>query len=348
MSHGGLQSGLVDGRTLRVAVRSLFVLCLLAAACTGASLPPAGAQEQALEIHSRSLHLKGDEPAATSVGRLLWRGGISMRANSRSFGGWSDLHVTADGRTLTSISDEGPWFTATIDYDADGNLAGLSNGQIGKLRDLDGQPLADKAEADAEGMARLPDGSWLVAFERHHRLWRYRTLGSTPVPFEGPAEIDRQPKNGGIEALTALADGRIIAISEEYSLRPGTLVGWIGQPAKDGRYEWRAFEYAKTPDFSPTAIAMLPDGSFATIERAFDMVRGVRCRVMRFEASELKPGGTVRAEELAWLASPYTVDNLEGLAATKGAHGETLLWLISDDNFNPLQRNILLLFELTK
>jgi hypothetical protein len=93
---------------------------------------------------------------------------------------------------------------------------------------------------------------------------------------------------------------------------------------------------------------MLPDGSFATIERAFDMVRGVRCRVMRFEASELKPGGTVRAEELAWLASPYTVDNLEGLAATKGAHGETLLWLISDDNFNPLQRNILLLFELTK
>ena len=131
MSHGGLHSGLVDGRTLRVAVRSLFVLCLLAAACTGASLPPAGAQEQALEIHSRSLHLKSDEPAATSVGRLLWRGGISMRADSRSFGGWSDLHVTADGRTLTSISDEGPWFTATIDYDADGNLAGLSNGQIG-------------------------------------------------------------------------------------------------------------------------------------------------------------------------------------------------------------------------
>jgi len=31
-----------------------------------------------------------------------------------------------------------------------------------------------------------------------------------------------------------------------------------------------------------------------------------------------------------------------------GARGETLLWLISDDNFNPLQRNILLLFELTK
>jgi len=43
-------------------------------------------------------------PGATSVGRLLWRGGLSMKANSRSFGGWSDLHVAPDGRTLTSIS----------------------------------------------------------------------------------------------------------------------------------------------------------------------------------------------------------------------------------------------------
>ncbi len=330
------------------AARSLLTLCLLAAACASASLPPAGAKEQALEIHSRALALRFDEPAVTSVGRLLWRGGLSMTANSRSFGGWSDLHVTPDGHTLTSISDEGSWFTATVDYDAKGNLAGLSGGQIGKLLGLDGQPLVGKVEADAEGMARLPDGSWLVSFEHHHRLWRYPTLSSTPLPVDGPADIGRQPSNGGIETLTALADGRIIAISEEYSLRPGTLVGWIGQPTGTGRYAWQTFEYAKTPDFNPTAIARLPDGSFATIERAFDFVRGVRCRVMRFERAQLKPGGTVRAEELARLASPYAVDNLEGLAVTTGARGETLLWLISDDNFNPLQRNVLLLFELAK
>jgi hypothetical protein len=101
-----------------------------------------------------------------------------------------------------------------------------------------------------------------------------------------------------------------------------------------------------TPDFNPTALVQLPDGAFCLLERAFDMVRGVRIRVMQFDAADVKPGGTVRAKELAWLASPYAVDNLEGLAAGKGAHGETLLWLISDDNFNPLQRNILLLFEL--
>lgn len=306
------------------------------------------AQEQPLEIRSASQPFKIDDPSAKTIGRLVWRGGIMMTANSRHFGGWSDLHVSPDGKTLTSISDEGAWLTATIEYDGEANLAGLSNARIGQLHGLDGRLISSKAEADAEAMARLPDGSWLVAFERNHRIWRYRTLTATPTPFEGPADLVRQPTNGGIEGMLALGDGRVIAISEEYSLQPDTVVGWIGTPTAGGRYQWRSFNYATIPDFRPTAIAQLPDGSFGMIERAFDMVRGVRCRVMRFDAAQLVAGGTVKAEELARLASPYAVDNLEGLAATKGARGETLLWLISDDNFNPLQRNILLLFELAK
>ena len=326
----------------------LFVVCLLVAACGSGSPRPAGAQEQALEIKVSAQPFKIDEPAATRIDRLIWRGGIAMTANSPNFGGWSDLHISPDGRRLTSISDEGGWLTATIDYDLNGNLAGLSGGRIGQLRGLDGKPIDSKPEADAEGMARLADGSWLVSFERRHRLWRYETLTGTPAPVEGPAEIGRQPANGGIEALTALSDGRVIAISEEYGQRPGTAMGWIGTPAAGGSFVWRSFDYATIPDFRPTAITQLPDGSLATLERAFDVVRGVRCRVMRLDAAQLAPGATVQAEELARLASPYAVDNLEGIAATRGTRGETLLWLMSDDNFNPLQRNLLLLFELAK
>lgn len=332
---------------MRSVLRSFVVFCLFAAACAGASPPPAGAQEQPLEIRSSSLPFKIDEPAARRLGRLVWRGGIAMTANPRNFGGWSELHVSPDGRTLTSISDEGAWLTATIDYDGEANLAGLSGATIGQLRGLDGKPIDSKLEADAEGMARLPDGSWLIAFERDHRLWRYQTLTATPTRFDGPTEIGRQPANGGIEALTALDDGRIVAISEDYSERPGTAAGWIAQPTGAGRYQWRSFSYATIPDFRPTAIARMPDGSFVVVERAYDLARGVRCRIMRFEASQLAPGNTVRAEELGRLASPYAVDNLEGIATTTGARGETLIWLISDDNFNPLQRNILVVFELT-
>ena len=329
-----------------MARRFLLSLCLLVAACAGVSPPPAGAQEQPVIIESTALTLKIDEPKATRVGRLIWRGGLEMRANSRNFGGLSDLHVTPDNRTLTSISDEGAWLVATPRFDAKGTLVGLGDARMGQLRGLDGKPINSKPEADAEAMARLPDGSWLVAFERRHRLWRYTSLTATPLPVEGPADIGRQPGNGGIEAMTALADGTLIAISEEYSLKPGTVVGWIGKPDANGRYAWSSFSYSTIPDYKPTSLAVLPDGSFATLERAFDMVRGVRVRVMRFDAAQLKPATTVRPEELAHLASPYAVDNLEGLAATRGAAGETLLWLMSDDNFNPLQRNILMLFEL--
>jgi len=76
------------------------------------------------------------------------------------------------------------------------------------------------------------------------------------------------------------------------------------------------------------------------------MVRGVRIRVMTADAADFRPGNLVTAREIARLASPLAVDNLEGVSATKGPRGETLLWLISDDNFNALQRNLLLLFEL--
>jgi hypothetical protein len=324
-----------------------FLLLLLAGACVAA--PSAGsvdAKPLAIDISAQKEPFRLDNAPTRQIGRLIWRGGLSFSAEAASFGGWSDLYVSPDGRQLTSISDVGGWFTATIDYDTDGNLAGLSGGRIGTLRRLDGRPLTAKAWADSEGMAHMPDGSWLVSFERHHRIWHYPTLDGIPVAIDLPEDFGRQPFNGSVETLAALADGRLIAVSEEYSLRPGFNVGWIGTRAGEGRYIWSRFEYATIPHFHPTAIARLPDGSFAVLERAFDIVRGVRARVMHFEASQLEPGGTVQAKELAFLASPYTVDNLEGLSAIEGRHGETLLFLMSDNNFSSLQRNLLLMFEL--
>jgi len=340
-----------QGRRLRrLAPPIVAAGLLLAVACmAGEPATPLQVPSQPIEITSTTLPLKLDDPSARQVGRLIWRGGLSLKANSAHFGGWSDLYVSPDGRRLTSIADVGEWLTATIDYDKDGNLAGLSDARIGPLHGPDGKPLSGKLEADSEGMAHMPDGSWLVSFERRHRIWRYPTLDGLPTPIDDPPDVERQPNNGGIETLTALADGRIIAISEEYSEHPGSNVGWLGTPEAGGHYSWSKFEYATKPDFSPTSIVRLPEGgAFVLLERAYDPVRGVRVRVMRLAESELRPGAVAHAEEIAFLITPYAVDNLEGIAAAKGPRGETLLWLISDDNFNPLQRNLLLMFELAK
>ena len=339
---------------MRRILHILLALSMLLAACS-ASPPraPAEAQEQPLVIHSTAIPLQLDNPDATTVGRLVWRGGVSLTANSGNFGGWSDLYVAPDGRSLYAISDVGGWLSAEIRFDSRGHLAGLGPARLGQLRGLDAKPLASKQEADAEALARLPDGSWLVGFEQRHRIWRYPAgdeaqglgLAGTPIPVEGPPQLQRQPANGGLEAMTALRDGSVVMLSEEYSETAGTTMGWIGAPSGNS-FRWQSFNYSSIPDFRVTAIATLPDGSFVTLERAFDLVRGVRVRVMRFAALDLVAGGTVRAEELAFLAVPYAVDNLEGIYATRGSRGETLLWLLSDDNFNRAQRTILLLFEL--
>ena len=344
---------------MRPILHALLALPVLLAACS-ASPPrtPAQAQgqfqEQPLVIQATAIPLKLDDPAATNVGRLVWRGGVSLTANSENFGGWSDLHVAADGRSLRAISDVGGWLSAEIRLDSRGHLIGLGAARLGQLRGLDGKALASKQDADAEGLARLTDGSWLVSFELRHRIWRYPAgneaeglgLAGTPVPVEGPPQLQRQPANGGLEAITSLPDGRLVLLSEEYSETAGTTMGWIGEPAAGGSFRWRSFDYAAIPDFRVTSVATLADGSLVTLERAFDPIRGVRVRVMRFAARDLVAGATVRAEELAFLAVPYAVDNLEGIYATRGPRGETLLWLLSDDNFNRAQRTILLLFEL--
>ena len=42
----------------------------------------------------------------------------------------------------------------------------------------------------------------------------------------------------------------------------------------------------------------------------------------------------------------YQIDNMEGIGVHRNAPGETILTLVSDDNFSVIQRNLLLQFAL--
>jgi len=44
----------------------------------------------------------------------------------------------------------------------------------------------------------------------------------------------------------------------------------------------------------------------------------------------------------------YEIDNMEGLSVHRSAGGETVLTLISDDNFSAVQRTLLLQFTLVE
>jgi hypothetical protein len=57
------------------------------------------------------------------------------------------------------------------------------------------------------------------------------------------------------------------------------------------------------------------------------------------------PGAVLEGDVIARLEGSLTVDNMEGIDARQAPGGETLIYILSDDNANPLQRTYLLMFE---
>ena len=81
------------------------------------------------------------------------------------------------------------------------------------------------------------------------------------------------------------------------------------------------------------------------VERHWSPVGGLTIRIARFDPSQLSPGASVRAETLATMRPPLTIDNFEGIFLRRGPKGETLVYLVSDDNFSAIQRTLLVMFE---
>jgi hypothetical protein len=322
---------------------------LLALVLAGVSAPGKASETTAGpkggDIIIRPIPLDADDPARNKAGSLEWRGGIEIIHDDARFGGLSGLHVSPDGRRMVAVTDRGARVSARLTY-RQGKLTGITHLKIRNLKGPGGKRIKGSWR-DAESLALDGDGGLLVAFERRHRIWRYRPrrrkppLSGRPTPVAGPDGIESQPRNGGIEALARLCDGRLLAISEKLRAGPGSYRGWIR-----GSAGWAALAYASKDGFRPTGAATLPDCDIVVVERHFTILSGVRARLVRIAADAVKPGAVLSGEELAELAPPMNVDNMEGVAARRGANGETLLYLVSDDNFSGLQRTLLLLFAL--
>ena len=132
---------------------------------------PATRAGDTIPLSAAPIALDPDHPEHVTAGRLIFRGGLVLASDDARFGGWSDLHVSADGTRITGLSDNGFWLTATLAYDH-GRLAGAGDARLGPLIDPEGARLRGEW-ADSEGLAMRPDGAFYVSFERHHRILMY-------------------------------------------------------------------------------------------------------------------------------------------------------------------------------
>ncbi len=292
-------------------------------------------------------------PERKKAGKLLWRGGLELKSQFAEFGGLSSLLISDDLSRLTAASDDGQWFGADLHYDKKGQLSGLSNGAMTAIIDLKGNVLSDKRQRDAESLARHSSGDLLVSFERNHRVWRYPAdpfkTSTAPQAIPTPLPLTTTFGNGGIESLVTLRDGRVLAITEAQELAGGgnqvAAYLWDGKAPK-GDKTWASLRFQREGAFKPTGAARLPDGDILVMERSYIPIIGVAMRLRRIAEKDIAPGKTLKGTEIAVIRPPLAVDNMEGIDVKSGPDGETLVFLLSDNNFNILQRNLLLLFEL--
>lgn len=299
----------------------------------------------AVAVQTTAVPLDVTNPAQLRVGELSYRGGLAISSRDRRWGGLSGLVVSDDGKRLAAVSDEGVGFNARLRYDEKGWLAGIGDVEARALLDPAGRALEGKAEQDAEALTSLPDGSLIVAFERDHRIWRYggtAPFAERPSGVPSPDGLDRAPANGGIETLVALDRDRLWALTEDL-VEDGLVRGWLSESGR-----WSPVGYRLHGSLRPSDGARLPSGDVLVLERGYSAATGVVVRISRLAGSELAAGAALEGRTLAELRPPLTVDNFEGIAARRGEGGESLVYLVSDDNFSDKQRTLLLMFALGK
>ncbi|WGR94401.1 esterase-like activity of phytase family protein [Bradyrhizobium sp. ISRA435] len=286
--------------------------------------------------------------ARTRFGALEYRSGLILTSPFPGFGGLSGLRLDPKGERFIAISDKGSWFTGRIVYRGR-EMVGLDDVEAAPLLGPDGKPITSRNWYDWESIAL--DGSVVyVGLERVNQVLRYDFAeGFTRAPGEvvpTPPAVRKLPLNKGLEALVFVPKGlpiagTLIAFSERGLDPSGNLMAFLIGGKTPGQFSVR-----RTESFDISDAVLLPSGDLLILERKFSWIGGVGIRIRRLALSEIVPGAVVDGPAIFNADLGNEIDNMEGIDAHVTADGETVLTMVSDDNFSPIQRNLLLQFTL--
>lgn len=344
------------GRRLRLPAALLVVLAAGAGVAFGGGKPSLdGLTVEQIEIYAARLTaFDPTKPGETRFGKLTWKGGLVLTSPSQYFGGWSGIRLDSEGRNFLAVSDAGIWMTGTLNYSGGAPVA-ISDASVGAIQAKDGDVLRRGKDRDAEGLALISgtprDGSVYISFERKHRISRYDVGPDGLSPARGnvvlPEDAQNMPKNGGFEGIAVVRGdgpnkGKLVAFSEELRDSDGNYTAWIWE-ADD---KPRRFHMTNDGDYAVTDVAPLPDGGLLVLERRFRLSEGVRMRLRHIHAEQLQPGAVIDADILVAADGRSNIDNMEGLSVHSAPNGETIVTMVSDNNYNSaFQRTLLLQFS---
>lgn len=333
-------------RTLYLAFAGgLLVLCTLVAAQSQfAADPPRKLVIDARPISSFDLR----DAAQLRFGALEFRGGLQLVSDDKDFGGLSALLMAPDGEHFISVSDKGRWFRGRIVY-RDGAPAGIADAETAPLLGPDGTPLARRGWYDTESLAE-DNGTIYVGIERVEQIVRFNFardgLLARGEPIPVPADFKTFTYNKSLECLAVPPQGSplagtLIVVTERSLDENGNHRSFLLKGNDVGR-----FSVKRSDDFDVSDCAVLTPEDLLVLERRYSPARGVAMRVRRIPLASITPGALVDGRTLIVADLGFQIDNMEGLSVHRNAAGETILTMISDDNFSSIQRTILLQFAL--
>ncbi|WP_281199026.1 esterase-like activity of phytase family protein [Hyphomonas adhaerens] len=299
---------------------------------------PAGTDYKApvpITISAKPVDLgPADEVASRLPAGVSFVAGWELTADNKSFGGLSDLALDDDG-DLLAVADDGAFVWIGLE---DGVPDGT--GKLAYMRGADGNLLQGKSLGDAEGLA-VRNGLAIVSFERTHRISAFNlddcgaaageaSISPLPDTYAGRL-ID---ENRGAEALTVTPEGHILFGYETVEKGHSPIgavanlqeAGWTDEVAPNpAGYAFVGFDTARIGGADETFWLF----------RSYDPIRGNR-NVLSWQHGEKK----------VVLTRPLAVDNYEGITVENLEKDVARVWIISDDNFNPQQRTLLLAFDI--
>jgi hypothetical protein len=319
-------------------VRILFLLAAFVLLATFAPLamqhrepPPPVSQ-----VTYTPVPLFEDAPAVKRLGGLDFLGGWWVRSNDARLGGVSALHV--EGGEALAMSDAG--WRIRLPLPA---RPGPEQVRIAMVEEGPG-PAGDKVNRDIESLAVSGREAWL-AFEQGNSVWRYDSGPFAARSWARPGAMREWSDNAGPEAMVRLSDGRFLLFAEGRGGDSEAIL-FAGDPAVAGTPALR-LRYRPPEGYRVTDAALLPDGRLALLNRDVSLFAGFTAKISVAELPALADRALIVGREIAAFQGPATRDNFEALSVTREA-GRTILWIASDDNYNPLQRTLLMKFALVE
>ncbi len=304
-----------------------------------------------IQVNSRPLpSFDPRDRSHVRFGSLEYRSGLMLTSSFRGFGGLSGWRLDAKGERFIAISDHGSWFTGRIVYRGR-EMIGLDDVEAAPLLGPDGQPITARRWYDSESIAL--DGSFVyIGLERVNQILRYdfakgftRSRGEV---IAVPPALRKLPRNKGLEGLVMVPKGMslagtLIAFSERGLDSERNLMAFLIGGRTPGQFAVR-----RTDEFDISDAVLLPPGDLLILERKFSWLGGLGIRIRRIALASVAPGAVVDGPVIFNADLGNEIDNMEGIDAHVTPEGDTVLTMVSDDNFSLLQRTLLLQFTLVE